>query len=107
MDTKKSKKKKKKKFEFSKIFAGFIALFIGEYGVYCGMEYYALCRKAIENGTDAMPDATLAVTCVTVVFGTLISYAVYQFGLKNSRNKYKVDEDGNPMKEKLFEEDEE
>ena len=48
-----------------------------------------------------MPDATIAVTCITVVIGSLLSYFLYQFGLKNSRNKYGVDAEGNPYKQKI------
>ena len=48
-----------------------------------------------------MPDATLAVTAMSVVVGALLSYLLYQMGLKNSRNKYGIDEDGQPFKSKV------
>ncbi len=47
------------------------------------------------------PDASVAVKSLEIVVGGLLSYCLYQFGLKNSRNKYGVDADGNPYKQKL------
>ena len=52
-----------------------------------------------------MPDATLAVTSVTTVLGALMSYLLYQAGLKNSRNKYGIDSDGQPFKKLPSDED--
>lgn len=82
-------KKTKKKFEWSKFFSSVIALSFGMYGVWCGIEYYKLCAQAIESGVE-QPEATLAVTCVSTVIASLVSYLLYQAGLKNSRNKYGV-----------------
>ena len=60
--------------------------------------YLFLCRLAIiYNATP--PDATLPVSLVTGVLAGLISYCLYQFGLKNSRNKYGIREDGEPYRE--------
>lgn len=89
--------KKKKKIEWSKLFAGTIAFVFGAYGLWCGYKYYELTKIAIENFAP-MPDATLAVTCVSVVVSALLSYCLYQFGLKNSRNKYGIDANGEPFK---------
>ena len=95
-------KKSKKKVEWSKFFSTVIALFFGVYGIWCGVQYYELCREAIQLCAP-MPDVTLAVVSVTVVIGSLISYLLYQAGLKNSRNKYGIDADGQPFKK--FEKD--
>lgn len=88
-----------KKIEWSKKFSALIALGFGAYGIWCGVKYYDLCARALElNAT--MPDATLAVTCVGTVIASLVSYLLYQAGLKNSRNKYGIDADGQPFKVK-------
>ena len=88
-----------KKTEWSKRFAGFMALALGIYGIWCGIKYYQLCELAIEYNS-IMPDATLAVTSVSTVLASLMSYLLYQMGLKNSRNKYGIDENGQPFKKK-------
>jgi len=87
----------KKELEWSKLFAGSIALIMGLYGMWCGIEYYRLCKIAIETNS-CMPDSALAVVCVSMVLASLLSYCLYQFGLKNSRNKYGIDADGQPFK---------
>ena len=92
-----------KRMEWSKKFAGSIALAIGLYGIWCGVRYYELCELAIEYGT-MMPDVTLAVTSVTTVIASLMSYLLYQMGLKNSRNKYGIDSEGQPFNKKETEE---
>ena len=88
---------KKKKIEWSKIFSASIAIFFGLYGVWCGIEYYILCRLAIETFATP-PDPTLAVINVSTVIASLVSYLLYQAGLKNSRNKYGIDSEGQPFK---------
>lgn len=99
-------KHKKKKIETSKLMAGVVIVSFGVYGIWCGIEYYILTKLAIENNTE-MPDPTLAVTCVTTVLAALLSYCLYQFGLKNSRNKYGIGEDGEPYNKTIsFDEDE-
>ena len=80
-------KKEKKKIEWSKLFATIIAIVIGGYGIWCGVEYYRLVRIAMEMESPIMPDSTLAVTCVTAVIGTLLTYLLYQGALKTSLNK--------------------
>lgn len=85
------------KMEWSKKFAGAIAIGLGIYGIWCGIKYYELCELAIEYNT-ILPDATLAVTSVTTVIASLMSYLLYQMGLKNSRNKYGIDAEGQPFK---------
>ena len=89
-----------KKVEWSKKFCAAIALSFGIYGIWCGVEYYKLCKIAIEL-SSTMPDVTLAVVSVSTVIASLISYLLYQAGLKNSRNKYGIDADGQPFKTKI------
>lgn len=50
-------------------------------------EYYGLVKLAIEIGSDILPDASLPVTCISVILGSILSYFLYQFGLKASLNK--------------------
>ena len=95
-----------KKVEWSKKFSALIALGFGAYGIWCGIKYYELCRAAIDN-FSILPDPTLAVACVTTVIASLVSYLLYQAGLKNSRNKYGIDEDGQPFKLKELDIEEE
>lgn len=92
--------KNKKRIEWSKLFCTTVAFFFAAYGVWCGIEYYILCARAIEL-ESTMPDPTLAVTSLTTVIASLVSYLLYQAGLKNSRNKYGIDENGQPFKEKM------
>lgn len=95
-----------KKIEFSKLVTLLAVFIFAGYGVWAGMKYYELCQMAIMNNS-IMPDATLAVTCVTTILGALLSYCLYQFGLKNSRNKYGVDSMGEPyvMKNDISDDD--
>lgn len=83
------------KFEWSKIICGLIVL----YGIANGVVYN------IAVFMDKMPDPSLAVQSVTTIIGGYMSYLLYQFGLKNSRNKFGIDSDGNPYKEKMYGED--
>ena len=88
---------KRHKIEWSKVFSATIALGFGIYGLWCGVEYYRLCALAVELNSQ-MPDVTLAVVSVSTVIASLVSYLLYQAGLKNSRNKYGIDADGQPFK---------
>ena len=90
-------KKVKKKIEWSKLFCGFVAGGFGLFSVWCVIEYYNLMKDAILTNSTNMPDATIAVTCISVVIGALLSYLLYQMGLKNSRNKYGIGPDGQPF----------
>lgn len=89
----------KKKIEWSKVFTLIIAIIFAVYGIFCGVKYYNLCEQAIENGNGSYPDATLAVTCVTTVLGSLLSYLLYNGAMKNSRNKYGIDSNGQPFQQ--------
>lgn len=76
----------KKKFEWSKFVCGLIVL----YGIANGVVYNVAVFM------DKCPDSALAVQSVTTIIGGYMSYLMYQFGLKNSRNKFGVDGEGNP-----------
>ena len=89
----------RKKFEWSKFICGVIIL----YGIANGVLYN------IAIFMDKCPDAALAVQSVTTIIGGYMSYLLYQFGLKNSRNKFGIDDEGNPYKQNfadLYGEDE-
>ena len=91
MAKKKTKKVIKNKIEWSKIVCGLIVA----YGIVNGIIYYVAIFM------DKMPDSALAVQSVTTIIGGYMSYLLYQFGLKNSRNKFGVDSDGNPYKQNV------
>lgn len=61
--------------------------------------YHVEVVLAIKTQTGIMPDATVVTQSIITIFGGFLSYCLYQFGLKNSRNKYKVDADGNPFEQ--------
>lgn len=94
-------KKNKKHFEFAKLVCGFIIAISGAVGVYAILKYYWLVEKAIEMNAVALPDGSVAVAAIGTIIGAFISYCFYQFGLKNSRNKYGIDETGEPYKTKI------
>ena len=83
--------KKKKNIEWSKFVCGLIVL----YGIANGIVYNVAVFM------DKMPDPALAVQSVTTIIGGYMSYLLYQFGLKNSRNRFGIDGDGNPYKQKI------
>ena len=74
------------KIEWSKFVCGLIVV----YGIANGVLYN------IAVFMDKCPDSALAVQSVTTIIGGYMSYLMYQFGLKNSRNKFGVDSEGNP-----------
>lgn len=81
----------KKKFEWSKFICGLIVL----YGIANGVVYNVAVFM------NKMPDSALAVQSVTTIIGGYMSYLMYQFGLKNSRNKFGIDGEGNPYSQKI------
>lgn len=89
----------KKKFEWSKFICGIIIL----YGIANGVLYN------IAVFADKAADSALAVQSVITIIGGYLSYLLYQFGLKNSRNKFGIDSEGNPYcqtTEETYDEDE-
>ena len=86
----------KKKAEFSQRVCAIAALAFFFLGVWMVWRYYALVEVAINSEAAVVPDAALPIAGVTCIVSPIVSYLVYQFGLKNSRNKYGVDESGEP-----------
>lgn len=83
--------------EFSKIAFVIVAAIIFIVAIYSVIDYYILCRLAINTGSTTIPDCALPVASVGSLLLLYLQYCLYQFGLKNSRNKYKVDEKGIPF----------
>jgi hypothetical protein len=88
--------KKAKHIEFSKLMCMVASPAFFAVGVWMIWRYYALVEYAISSGSSVAPDAALPIAGITFIFSPLVSYLVYQFGLKNSRNKYGVDAEGQP-----------
>lgn len=86
-----AKRTMKKKKEYSKVIMAVILI----YGISNGILYN------IEVFMGFEPDPALAVQSVITIVGAFISYVLYQWGLKSSRNKYGIDADGQPFKEKI------
>lgn len=78
--------KKKKRYEFSKIMMLILVIF----GILNSIVFW------IAVMLDKMPDSAVAITWVTEVVAIYAAYIIYQFKQKDSRNKYKIDEDGIP-----------
>ena len=86
----------RKKFEFSQlacVLASLVFMFIGCWMIW---RYYILVQLAIETNSAIAPDSALPITGITAIIVPLISYLLYQFKLKNSRNKYGISENGVP-----------
>ena len=81
----------KKKFEWSKFICGVLVL----YGISNGV----LFNVAVFM--DKCPDSSLAVQSVITIVGGYMSYLMYQFGLKNSRNKFGIDSEGQPYSQNV------
>lgn len=101
MGRKKSLRSRLKKIEFSKVLCGFAFVALLILGVWMVVRYYNLAQVAIENGSVNMPDAALPIAGVSMIIAPIVSYVLYQGSLKNSRNKYGVDADGIPFKQKV------
>ena len=102
----KRKPTKKKTFEWSKFFATAIAGLCGGFGIWATIRYYELVEKAITEQSGVVPDSAVPAAYITTVIAALMSYLLYQAGLKNSRNKYGIDSDGQPYRKKERDEDE-
>lgn len=96
MSKKGNREEKKKKKEYSKIIMAVILI----YGISNGVMYHIEVLKGYQ------PDPALAVQSIITIIGAFCSYVIYSWGCKNSRNKYSVDENGEPWKTKLEDDDE-
>lgn len=92
-----------KKQEFSKLLCGIASVGLACVGIWMIWRYYYLVELAVEMGSSSLPDASLPIAGITSIIVPIISYLSYQFSLKNSRNKYKVDENGNPFSSEVTE----
>lgn len=77
-----------KKHEWSKLITAFVGLVCVGISIWCTIEYYSLCKLAITYQSAIMPDATLPVTSITCLLGSILSYMTYQGALKTSLNKH-------------------
>lgn len=90
------KRFKKTKKEFSKIMCVVASLVFVCVGVWMIWRYYSLVELAIQMDSSNVPDAALPIAGITSILVPFISYLMYQFRLKNSRNKYGISESGVP-----------
>ena len=60
--------------------------------------YHVEVLYAISQASMVLPDSAIGTQTVITIFGGFTSYCLYQFGLKNSRNKYGVDAEGQPFR---------
>lgn len=84
----------KTKTEFSK-FIVIVAVIIALVNI--GMYWWAIFK-------GFNPDSAVPISAMVQIFGAILSYCLYQLGLKNSRNKYGIDENGHPYNNR-YEED--
>lgn len=96
-------KKKCHKLEFSKAACSAAFLVFLLLGIWMVYRYYSLVKLAIVSGSGVLPDAALPIAGISFILAPLISYLMYQAGLKTSRNKYGVDESGQPFKRNMEE----
>lgn len=87
----------KKKKEFSKIICSVAALCLFITGLWIIIRYYQLIELGIDSNSVVQPDAALPIAGITSIIAPIISYLLYQWGLKSSRNKYRINADGEPM----------
>lgn len=85
-----------KKWEFSKMFCLVMCIIFTAMGCWMISKYYELTKLAIETNSTTTPDAALPIAGISFIFAPVLSYLLYQAGLKNSRNKYGVDSEGQP-----------
>lgn len=74
--------------EFSKMIV-VVAILIAVFNI---IVYWIAVFKGLE------PDSAMPVSSMVQIFGAILSYCLYQLGLKNSRNKYGIDANGQPYK---------
>lgn len=85
-----------KKKEFSKILCVIGSLVFVFVGCWMIWKYYDLVELAIQLDSGSTPDSALPIAGITSILVPFISYLIYQFKLKNSRNKYGINENGVP-----------
>ena len=85
-----------KRVEFSKLIAGTTILILSIVAIYSVIDFNITQRIAIQKGASLTPVPEVAVECIRGILVTILIYCSYQFGNKNSRNKYGIDVDGVP-----------
>jgi len=82
--------------EFSKLMCIVAVVVFTLVAIYSIGEYYVLVKMAIENDCSVLPDASLPIAGITGILAAVLSYCLYQGGLKASLNKNKltIGEDG-------------
>ena len=96
------KVKKKKKTETSKILCVVCLAVFLTLTVFSVVSYHINELVAIRNGAEA-PSATIPLALVWADVGFYLSYCGYNGFLKNSRNKYGVDNNGQPYQQQVVE----
>jgi len=87
--------------EFSKRACAVMSIILVVVGIWMIWRYFQLVELAIRQDSGALPDAALPIAGITAIVAPFVSYLLYQAGLKNSRNKYGVDADGQPFRKTL------
>ena len=72
-----NKRVKRKKFEWSKFITTLVCIICTIISVWCIYTYFELCKLAIMYNSMSMPDATLPVTSITALLGSILSYLIY------------------------------
>ena len=96
METENKETKQPRKIGFSRILCSVLCGVFFFLGAWMISRYYELMELAIESGSVSTPDASLPIAGITFIFAPVLSYLMYQAGLKNSRNKYGIDSEGQP-----------
>lgn len=89
-----ARRRTKPKREFSQILAAVVLAT----GILNLVAYHVEVLYAISRDSMTLPDASIGTQTIITILGGFLSYCLYQFGLKNSRNKYGIDEEGHPYK---------
>lgn len=87
IDKKQKSQKKRKKPEYKKVIV--LLIFLMSLGAVTGSYFLAW------KGLNSNEGVTVAV--ITTLLGAICAYCLASFGEKNSRNKYHVDENGEPL----------
>ena len=85
-----------KRVEFSKLIAGTTILILLIIAIYSVIDFNITQKMAIQNNVSFTPVPEVAVECIRGILVTILIYCSYQFGNKNSRNRYGIDADGIP-----------
>lgn len=96
------KKTKKKKVETHKKLCGICLAVLLPLTVFSVVAYFYAELAAIRSGAEA-PSAIIPLALIWADVGFYLSYCGYNGFLKNSRNKYGVDNNGQPYQQQVAE----